>query len=62
MRGGAQERAVDERSRERADLRAERGTGERGAEERDAGGQQRTADGSAGNGEGEGGQGGVGEW
>ena len=49
----------------RADLRADGGAGERGAEDGDAGGQRGSADGGAGDGESEGGHGGVwggGEW
>ncbi len=46
--------------------RADGGAGERGAEQRDAGGQRGAADGGAGDGESEGGHGGVwvvrGEW
>ncbi len=53
-----EQRAVDERAGEGADLRADGRAGERGAEEGDAGGQQGAADGGAGNGEGEGGHGG----
>ena len=52
---GAEQRAVDERAGEGADLRADGRAGERGAEDGDAGGQQGAADGGAGNGEGEGG-------
>ena len=57
---GGEQRVVDERAGDGADLRADGGAGERGAEEGDAGGQQRAAGGRAGNGESEGGHGGVG--
>ena len=66
--GGAEQRLVDERAGEGAELGAERRAGERGAEDREARRQERAADGGAGNGEGEGGHGGevvrwgVGEW
>ena len=55
---GAEQGVVDERAGEGADLRADGGAGERGAEDGDAGGKQRAADGGAGYGEGEGGHGG----
>ena len=51
---GAEQRLVDDGAGERADLRADGRAGERGAEDRDAGGEQRAADGGAGYGEGEG--------
>ena len=56
--GGTEQRIVDEGAAKGADLRADGRAGERGAEDGDAGREQRVADGGAGNGEGEGGHGG----
>ncbi len=58
LAGGAEQGLVDEGAGERADLGADGGAGERGAEDGDAGGQEGAAGGGAGNGEGEGGHGG----
>ena len=55
LAGGAEQRAVHERAGEGPDLRADGRAGERGAEDGDAGRQQRAAGSGAGYGEGEGG-------
>ncbi len=57
-----EQRVIDERARDGADLRADGGAREGGAEDGEAAREQRAAGGGAGNGEGEGGHGGGVSW